>query len=724
VFRFSRILLIGLAALLVSLGAAQAQTIHYVDCDNGSDVTGDGSPGNPLATINEAFLTWANDGDEIRVLPSTCRECVDATQFASGGVERDVDIVAQDFLDNQDNTTTIIDGDLDNNGSADCVFPFSVVNLGGTGLLFQGFTVTGGASSGIYGRGTVSITNNLVEGNSSTFGGGIYVYTAACYYGSANAVVADNTVRNNDARHDPSPSVGFGGDGGGVYIYAIGIDNPSCVQTQANATVNVTGNSITNNTVQGNTAGSNVAHGGGLVVLTDSGSTASSATVTVTQNQITDNFGIPGSLTFGGGAYVAAYGYGTESILVGGSTTNADTIANNTATGDGGGISAWSNSLSSADHQVTVANNTVTGNTAAGAGGGIDAFLLAQDLLPTQSVVIDVTDNVVTGNTANGGGGGGGGMLGTSIVERSDGALSTIELNITGNRVTNNNAVFMGGGIGLYVLSDADPDLDGIVVEKTDGIVRLDNNLIGANVASGNGTSPGGGVFVYTASYGEATSTVNFTRNTIAANSSDVGAGGVEVEQTSGFDGMGVDEGLNFLTFNSDIIAGSVGSGYDGPGLNQPGQITTGGLWNLLSNIDYVNFHDNTGGDVMLANGVTETNSTLTDPMLDPVLGIPSICSPTIDAGNPALDFASETQPNAGRSNRGHTGGTLIAIQSLADVNGDGIVDGVDVVKLSTSFSASQGQPRFLQTADLDGNLLVDGLDLGYVGAQFGDVCP
>ena len=74
------------------------------------------------------------------------------------------------------------------------------VKLGGTGARIEGFTVTGGGRSGVFAHGEVTITNNVIQGNTSGLGGGIYLLTASCYYEtSVDAVISNNTVENNRA---------------------------------------------------------------------------------------------------------------------------------------------------------------------------------------------------------------------------------------------------------------------------------------------------------------------------------------------------------------------------------------------------------------------------------------------------------------------------------------------------------------------------------------------
>lgn len=54
------------------------------------------------------------------------------------------------------------------------------------------------------------------------------------------------------------------------------------------------------------------------------------------------------------------------------------------------------------------------------------------------------------------------------------------------------------------------------------------------------------------------------------------------------------------------------------------------------------------------------------------------------------------------------------------DIDGDGRVDGVDLVRLALAFGAGRGESRYDASADLDSSGLVDGQDLAILGTNFG----
>jgi hypothetical protein len=95
-----------------------------------------------------------------------------------------------------------------------------------------------------------------------------------------------------------------------------------------------------------------------------------------------------------------------------------------------------------------------------------------------------------------------------------------------------------------------------------------------------------------------------------------------------------------------------------------------------------------------------------------------------IDAGDPAAPFDNEPQPNGGRVNMGSDGGTSNAARTLPDSNGDGTVDGIDILKLAVAFGASTGNPRYDPAVDFDGDGNNDGTDLSYLASLYARSCP
>jgi dockerin type I repeat protein len=539
----------------------------------------------------------------------------------------------------------------------------------------------------------------------------MYLYPNPCAYGSADITVTGNTVRNNlsSFQNDARPGLG-----GGVYVNAAA-PGGACA---GNVTV-----TLQNNTITGNNSD---ASGAGVFAFTNTAQ-GQSASITITQNTVDNN--AAGSLEtysngdyvlgFGGGVYVSTYGYGLETIDV-----NTNQVRGNSSEFDfGGGISGSVQATIPSNQTVRVRNNTVTGNTADVAGGGIEAFMSVFDLPATDTARVLVESNTVSGNTASLGGAG---VIARASSSRSD--SGNAEIRVQGNRISGNTSEFFGGGVEVNVSADSDPD-DGFgPILPASMKVTLENNRIDSNTVSTGQTPPdgtAGGVFVFLNSRGDSTVTANLRLNTLWNNTIDnaAGVGGIALENETTLDTAN-NEGLAQVSIDSSILGQSNGIGVGGPAGGEVGVFATGlGTFNFDVGIDYSDFFGFTAGnfDTWIVPGV---GNILNDPVLNATTLVPSACSATIDAGNPALPFALEPAPNGGRVNMGHTGNTAQATPSLADANGDGIVDGIDVVRLSVAFGSSTGQPRFNATTDFDSSGQVDGTDLAFLAGDFGETCP
>ena len=152
-------------------GDACADDCHvpvFVD-PQGNDDTGDGTPEQPYATIQKAY-DEAVEFTRIIVRPGTYNECLRAGY--PDVLDRPIKIIAEDWIVNQDNTTTTISGE----GLCDHELPLAnrapVVLLGSRASTLEGFTITGGGDSGVSARGSVTITHNVITENHGTSGGG------------------------------------------------------------------------------------------------------------------------------------------------------------------------------------------------------------------------------------------------------------------------------------------------------------------------------------------------------------------------------------------------------------------------------------------------------------------------------------------------------------------------------------------------------------------------
>ena len=64
---------------------------------------------------------------------------------------------------------------------------------------------------------------------------------------------------------------------------------------------------------------------------------------------------------------------------------------------------------------------------------------------------------------------------------------------------------------------------------------------------------------------------------------------------------------------------------------------------------------------------------------------------------------------------------TVSGSQALqGDVDGDGRVDGADLIQMALAFGARSGTRRYDPASDLNGDGVVDGSDLAILGSSFG----
>jgi parallel beta-helix repeat protein len=277
------------------------------------------------------------------------------------------------------------------------------------GLTFQ----NGSATSNPYGgglymslfNGNVTLSNNIINGNTADDrGGGVYVES------SSTVTLTNNTISNNTTSHYGS------GGGAGSYFYrcdTVTFENNTITNNTSNYAgggVGVYGSEIL--TLSNNIISHNISDRGGGVHVRNHGTT-----VTLSDNIITNNTANNG----GGGCYIN----GSYSPTV---TLTNNTISNNTANGwDGGGVTV-SGFLS-----VILTDNIITNNTTNYSGGGVSVS-------GKHLYTVILTNNTISINTADEGGG-----IWLSLYDDSDIA------NIYNNIIWNNSAT-QGGD--LYIDND------------------------------------------------------------------------------------------------------------------------------------------------------------------------------------------------------------------------------------------------------------------------------
>jgi len=720
-----------LALAVLAFLPAQAVTLYVAPPPTGNDLTGDGSQGSPFATIQHAY-GQAADGDTILVAEGTYNECLLLTGvYDLPPSQRSIHVIAEAFDAGDPNTRalTVI------NGTGLCAPGFSTVNIGGFDSSIEGFTITGGASSGLWSIGGVTITNNVIEGNTSMSGGGLYIYPDNCFYGDVQVTISNNLIRDNSVTFDGNPLSGLGGGMlVGLYpeAYAYPGDPFDGGCRGGSGTIVIQGNTVESNDTEYD--------GGGIYASTYAYELGlGEARITITQNIIRENTaGTAGTVAYGGGVLGVVLGYGTERIEI-----LNNSVLGNTAYGYygyGGGVWAGTYSAYEADHHVTVHNNTISGNTAA-VGGGMEVLHRTADMYPGQTVSVAVTDNRITGNTATtpDAYGGGGGLSVGMFSQRTTAA--NMDLVISGNRISNNVADLDGGGVEMRVRARADDNQAPIDALRAPSHATVDfsNNLVALNEAQNTyEDGVGGGALIYLESHGgeplnpdePSRAIVNMERNTFADNVSQEGAGGIEVEFYTVE--ASLVSGVAEVNLDSEIVSDNSGFGLGGP-YDQIGVFSDGNdginTFEITVDVSYSDFFANADAnyeDTWVYDRTGQQGNISADPLLETLNStyVPEPCSPTLDAANPAFDYSLEPAPNGGRANMGHTGGTAAARASLADPSGDNAIDGIDVLHIAVAFGSSFPNPRWDAAADLDGSGIVDGDDLALVAAGYGQTCP
>jgi hypothetical protein len=347
------------------------------------------------------------------------------------------------------------------------------------------------------------------------------------YEGETDVVITGFTILNGIG------AISSTGDrrGGGIDIF---VNSPGSFQF-----------SITNNVFKDNAA----EYGGGLHAYMNS---SDGCTLTVAGNTFRDN-----RAQYGGGVYTMG---GTPII-----TDN--TVDNNSALNDGGGVCVH------AGQQGVIESNRIVENTAVTSGGGLVVNWGYADIvgntimyntstrgggLCTLNGSNSITDNTISHNTSSGDGGG----------LYAGGGSQTITLNrILGNRALGSDGEASGGG--LYVTAHAE--------SQAVGVSTVAENRIEDNAA----TDKGGGLYLLALEY-------HLTGNTISENSAPVG-GGAYVEWSE----FNADP-YTVNTMTDNLIRDNTSSSYGG------GLYMQGGRCQILRNTVSGNRSDHDGGGLYL----------------------------------------------------------------------------------------------------------------------------
>lgn len=689
------------AASLLAASRAVAATTYYVSL-TGTDSANCGAASAPCKTIQTTIDKTA-DGDAVRVRNGTYNECLFVIPGTGVGA---ITLESESFAQNNVVGGAVLDGTGVCDSASAAPGPVAVVF---DKSIFRGFAVKKGGDSAVIGLGAVAITNNAITTSTTpTIGGGLFLLTG--YYMTdpdAKMEVQQNSVTSNTAVEA----------GGGVYLDASAIGVPSHVE-------------LDGNTFKTNSAGPDLdvgvsgSIGGAIAVFTFTGNDTDVSEVVITSNTIDGNSAknAPnGGIAYGGGIFVATLGYGTETITVG-KENKGNSVLNNTSEGLGAGISANLQVANGATHTIDVGSNSFSANTASLGGGGVHGFFFTADPSTTKTSTFTIEKNAIIGNTALGELGttgvvGGGGIFAEMFSNRTPAGKS--DFRIERNEIRLNTSTSSGGGASLFVFADDDPNLDGAVFEAN-ATLEFENNLVAKNKALKTGAMTnnaiGGGVSAVAQSFGAlALAKVDHDYLTVASNETDAGAGGLEWAASSQQDTLATFGKIEMDLTNSILVSNE---GFGAGGTIVPSA-------DVSVDVAYVDAFQNVAGDfepnlgvVPGANGVISV-----DPTLDAFF-LPPFCSATIDKGDPLADVSLEPQPNGGRVNLGHVAGTENATRTFPDINGDGTVDGIDILRLAVAYAATSADARYDPAADLDRNDIVDGTDLSFLAALYALSCP
>jgi predicted outer membrane repeat protein len=341
-------------------GPAHGATIVVNDATAGS-VTSNCTIVDAVTAVNtQAAVNGCNGGDGMN-------DTIDLTTFTSATTISFVQAAAGNTHALALTKAVTIQGALDQSGNPLVTLERSSVSgtpnfglINSTAVLAidsltlqNGYAPTGYLGGGILAGSSLSVSNSVISGNSSSAaGGGIAAFSGLTV---TQTVLTGNTAGNA---------------GGGIYsnlgvsIYGSILSGNSTTSSSGQgggAIFTMGAATIVRSTVANNTSATN---GGGVAGPVD-----------LTQSTVSGNIAQAGA---GGGVYATGSGAGVD----------RSTINGNTAATTGGGISAT-------DAELT--NSTLTGNIASGAGGGI----YAQTVTLTYATVFANTSSKGVGGGAN-----------------------------------------------------------------------------------------------------------------------------------------------------------------------------------------------------------------------------------------------------------------------------------------------------------------------------------
>ena len=572
--------------------------------------------------------------------------------------------------------------------------------------------------------------------------------------GKSEVLVSDNIVRGNRAVNgvQSSEDDAFVG-GGGIDLSTNTLTNPATGSLPAESTsasILAQGNVVSDNQVQ---VGDLIqGTGAGLEVLVTG---AGQDTIEIANNTIgPDNLGVAAEgadplniLTFGGGistfAQLVTSGFFDLSI-------HDNEISQNEAVVGGGAdflVNAEAVDIGQR-MRVSLEHNEIANNVAVQSGGLQVEYNSTQSLdeddaaefpgavLIAEELTFEVRSNTLRENQSALAGAGALLQV-TALSELPDSQScapqpAVAELELSGNLIAENtaeDAVLVGlpGGPGC-----SDPNCEAIVcdidVDPFCCDVNWDDICTGEAVelgcdceisnCCGAGLVIGAGILALPEAHGEARARIRIDNSTIVANGilSSGFVGGVEMFGATGADCLG-SPGQVEVTIDRSIVADNDGFGAGGP---DPGAAA------FEATVVRSFVHGNESGAFDPALFPTSPPGNFSaDPQLDPVSHVPDVCSPAYTV--PGFCSANASVPCLSDTDCATAGGACLAKSAghLAgpDVNGDGAVDGVDVMRFAVAFGADEGGARYSPVADLNRDGHTNGDDLAFIAPFFGEEC-
>jgi hypothetical protein len=359
--------------------------------------------------------------------------------------------------------------------------------------------------------------------------------------------------------------------------------------TSFNATVNISGMTISNGRTQDGAGGEAIAPGagilqnGGVMTLTD---------VTVTGNRT----GNSGTITSGFSTGFGGHGAGINST---GTLTMTNCTVSNNITGNGGantssgsssggwgGFGGGINISGTLTMTNSVVSNNSTGNGGPGGSGGSGGrgagIFIGSGSLTLNNVTINANHTGDSGGPSGGNSGYGGGIFSDSTGTTLTLNNVTISNNTTGNNTTTGS---VGGGAGIYLLGGA-ATLTGSTVSNNH------NGNANPSSFSGGGGS-GGGIFN--------NGTFIITNSLISGNTTGNGAVGGD-----GNVGGGIHNNFILRLINTTVSGNSTGVGS-----SRGGGIYSGGTVSLINCTVTGNTANNNLGNGLVGTGPTSLRNTI-----------------------------------------------------------------------------------------------------------------